>query len=256
MDERIRSGDLELSAHVAVPPAPGTGFGLVLCHGLPNPPRGAAAVGTTYHDLADRIAAESGWVVLAFNFRGTGTSGGDFSARGWLDDIRACVRVLLERADLRGVWTAGFGHGGTFALVEAGDDDLVRGVGSFAAPTNLHTWARDPAKLLVHVRSMGMIRTDDYPADATGWVRDIEHLDALEGARRLGGRPLLVVHGNEDHEVPLEEGRALADAGRAAELRIVNGAGHRLRHDPRAIATLLGWLARQGTEPPVPDDLV
>ncbi|MDX6234670.1 MAG: hypothetical protein QOH68_3788, partial [Nocardioidaceae bacterium] len=27
--------------------------------------------------------------------------------------------------------------------------------------------------------------------------------------------------------------------------RLVNGAGHRLRHDPRAIAILLGWLDRQ-----------
>ena len=31
----------------------------------------------------------------------------------------------------------------------------------------------------------------------------------------------------------------------AGELRLVNGAGHRLRHDPRAVAVLLGWLERQ-----------
>ncbi|MEA3018982.1 MAG: hypothetical protein QOI47_506, partial [Actinomycetota bacterium] len=29
------------------------------------------------------------------------------------------------------------------------------------------------------------------------------------------------------------------------ELRIIQSAGHRLRHDPRAIAVLLGWLERQ-----------
>ena len=131
----------------------------------------------------------------------------------------------------------------------------MRGVASFAAPTNLHTWARDPALLLAHVRSMGMIRNDDQPADPSAWVRDIEGLDAAVAAQRLGPRPLLVVHGNEDIEVPIDEARALADAARASELRIVNGAGHRLRHDPRAIATLLGWLARQGTEAPIPDEL-
>jgi len=27
-------------------------------------------------------------------------------------------------------------------------------------------------------------------------------------------------------------------------LRIIPGAGHELRHDPRAIAVLLGWLSR------------
>lgn len=249
MDESILSGELRLSAHVAVPPAPGRGLGLVVCHGLPNPPRGAATVGTTYPDLADRIAAEGGWVVLAFNFRGTGTSEGDFSARGWIDDIRAAVRVLAARDDVRGVWTAGFGHGGTFAVCEAADDELVRGVASFAAPTTLRDWARDPGRLLVHTRSMGMIRTPGYPTDATTWVRDVGLLDAAAAAGKLAGRPLLVLHGNEDAEVPVTEARALAEAAPDSELRIVSGAGHRLRHDPRAIATLLGWLDRQAAEP-------
>jgi putative redox protein len=99
---------------------------------------------------------------------------------------------------------------------------------------------------------MGMLRDADEPADPSGWARELEQIDAAAAARQLGPRPLLVVHGNDDVEVPLEEARALADAARASELRIVNGGGHRLRHDPRAIATLLGWLARQGTEAPIP----
>ena len=42
------------------------------------------------------------------------------------------------------------------------------------------------------------------------------------------------------------DARALADAADGeVELRILSGAGHRLRHDPRAIAVLLGWLDRQ-----------
>jgi fermentation-respiration switch protein FrsA (DUF1100 family) len=255
MDETIRSGDLRLSAHLAAPPAPGRGLGLVLCHGLPNPPRGAATVGTTYPDLADRIAAEAGWVVLTFNFRGTGTSEGDFSARGWLDDLRAAVRAIAARDDVRGVWTAGFGHGGTFAVCEAADDPLVRGVASVAAPSTLRDWAQDPGRLLVHSRSMGMIRTPGFPSDATTWVREIGRVDAVAAAARLDGRPLLVLHGIDDAEVPVDDARALVDAGGPrAELRLVHGAGHRLRHDPRAIATLLGWLERQEPESALPQD--
>jgi len=250
MDDTILSGELRLSAHFALPATPGPGLGLVLCHGLPNPPRGAATVGTTYPDLADRIAAEEGWVVLTFNFRGTGTSEGDFAARGWLDDLRSAIRALHARPDVRGVWVAGFGHGGTFAVCEAADDHLVRGVAAIAAPSTLRNWAQDPSRLLVHTRSMGMIRTPGFPTDATAWVRDVGRMDAVAAARRLGGRPLLVLHGLDDTDVPVDDARALADAGRpSSELRLVHGAGHRLRHDPRAIATLLGWLARQ-----VPED--
>jgi len=122
----------------------------------------------------------------------------------------------------------------------------VRGVAMLASPSTLRDWARDPGRLLVHTRSMGMIRSPGFPSDATGWVRDIGRIDAVKAAARLDRRPLLVLHGVEDVEVPVDDARALADAGRPnSELRVVQGAGHRLRHDPRAIATLLGWLARQ-----------
>ena len=58
--------------------------------------------------------------------------------------------------------------------------------------------------------------------------------------------PLLVMHGSADEEVPLMDARALADAAEAAaELRVVPQAGHGLRHDPRAVASLLGWLERR-----------
>jgi putative redox protein len=246
MDDSIPSGDLRLSAHVATPPPPGRALGLVLCHGLPTGPRGASAVGTTYPELADRLAHETGWLVLTFNFRGTGTSEGDFSAVGWLDDLRSAVRVLDARDDVRGVWLAGFGHGGTFAVCEAADDPLVRGVATIAAPSTLLDWARDPAHLMQHAREMGMIRSGTFPDDRAAWVREVARMDALAAAVKLQGRAVLVLHGVDDAEVPVADARALAAAaGERAELRLVHGAAHRLRHDPRAIATLVGWLDRQ-----------
>ena len=54
--------------------------------------------------------------------------------------------------------------------------------------------------------------------------------------------------GTADDVVPVSDARALADAGApSSELRLVHAAGHRLRHDPRAVAALLGWLDRQIT---------
>jgi putative redox protein len=44
----------------------------------------------------------------------------------------------------------------------------------------------------------------------------------------------------------VEDARSLAEAaGSFVELRIVANGPHRLRHDPRAIAALLGWLDHQ-----------
>ena len=45
--------------------------------------------------------------------------------------------------------------------------------------------------------------------------------------------------------VPASDTRQLAEAHGAAEMRVFDGGGHRLRHDPRAMAVLLGWLDRQ-----------
>ena len=56
---------------------------------------------------------------------------------------------------------------------------------------------------------------------------------------------MLVMHGEDDESVPVSDARRLADAHGSAELRVIHGAGHRLRHDPRAVAVLLGWLDRQ-----------
>ncbi len=52
------------------------------------------------------------------------------------------------------------------------------------------------------------------------------------------------MHGEEDDSVPVSDARQLVNAHGARELSLFEGAGHRLRHDPRAVAVLLGWLDR------------
>jgi putative redox protein len=56
-----------------------------------------------------------------------------------------------------------------------------------------------------------------------------------------------LMHGSDDEIVPTADSRVLAEAHGSAELQIISGAGHRLRHDPRAMAILIGWLDRQRT---------
>ena len=93
---------------------------------------------------------------------------------------------------------------------------------------------------------MGMITSPGFPGDLGAWGSELTCLDAERAVRRLGDRPLLILHGTDDIDVPVAEARAVAAvAGPGTEVHLVSGAGHHLRHDPRAIATLLGWLDRQ-----------
>ena len=243
----IESDGLRLSGYLARPGSAGTPApGLVLSHGFPAGPGGAATSGQTYPRLADRLAADTGWLVLTFNFRGTGASEGNFSLAGWLDDLRAATDHLLADGSVSGVWLAGFGTGGSLALCQAGEDERVRGVATLSARADFGEWARDPEAFLAHARSIGVVRDPGFPADAEAWSRELREIRPTAHIAKIPPRPLLVVHGADDEVVPLEDARVLADAaGDAVELRVLSEAGHRLRHDPRAVALILGWMERQ-----------
>ncbi len=244
--EEIVSEGLRLGAHFARPAGLTRVPALLMLPGFPRGPGGAATVGNTYASLADRIAREANHAVLTFTFRGTGTSDGDFSIEGWLADVRAGIDALEERTDISGVWLAGFRLGGTLAIVTAAHDERVRGLATFGAPASLQAWVRDPVWFLEYARRTGVLRTPDYPPDPSAWTRAIANLDPIEAAALIAPRPWLLVHGSADEVVPVEDARRLAlAAGTGFDLRIVPSGAHRLRHDPRAIAALLGWLDRQ-----------
>jgi uncharacterized protein len=244
--EEIFSEGLRLGAHFARPPGMTRVPALLVLPGFPRGPGGAATVGNTDQTLCDRVAREAGWAGLTFTFRGTGPSEGDFSIEGWLADVRAAVDALHARTDLTGVWIAGFRLGGTLAIVTAADDERVRGIATFAAPASLQTWVRDPQWFLEYARRTGVLRREDYPPDPAAWIRAIANLDPIEAAKRVSPRPWLLVHGSADDVVPVDDARLLVEeGGDGVDLRIVANGPHRLRHDPRAIAALLGWLDRQ-----------
>lgn len=248
MEDSFDAGGLRLACHLARPlrtvrgPVPG----LVLCHGFPGGPQGAAGAGQSYAQFADRLAAEAGWVVFTFCFRGAGGSEGDFSLGGWLSDLHHAVAHVRSLEEVGGVWLAGSSTGGALALCAAAADPQVRGVATLAAPATFDEWASDARTFLEHCRSLGVVRDPAFPPDLATWAREMREVRPLVAAQALAGRSVLILHGDRDDTVPVADARALADAvGPGAELRIIAGAGHRLRHDPRAVALLLGWLDRQ-----------
>lgn len=231
------------SAAAAHGPAAST---VVLVHDFPTEPDGAPSTGRSLPLLADRLAAESGWRVLAGCLRGVGGSAGDFSLCGWLEDLAALVDHAAALAAGGGVWVVGFGVGGAVALCQASGDTRVRGIGCLGSPATFADWAQDPAAMLEVARRVGVVQGPGYPTHLGDWAREFTELRPVEAAARSAPRPVLVVHGADDDEVPVSDGRLLAEAaGRSAELRILPGAGHRLRADPRAMALLVGWLERQ-----------
>lgn len=245
MDVDLTSGTERLAGYVAEPPVaepqPPT---LVVCHGYPSSALGAAATNRSFPALADRIANE-GWRVVTFAFRGCGTSTGDFSLGGWLDDTLAVAEHARQLGDTRGVWLAGFGTGGGLCIAAAGRRPEIAGVAAMAAPADFKDWANHPRRLLQHAREVGAITRADFPPAVDPWTRELRDIRPVDAAAAVAPRPLLVLHGSDDESVPSFDARILSDAHGGAELRIISGAAHDLRHDPRAVAILLGWLDRE-----------
>ena len=237
------AGDLATYASSTPSGAPVHGH-VLLIHDLPRPKGAAADVALTYPALADRLTRESGWRVATASLRGAGESEGDFSALGWLEDLAFLASSEVPEDAPRLV--IGFGFGGVLALHMAAGDERVAGVACLGTPADLAPLAGDPERLLERCRQTGVVSSPAFPASVDAWAKELTVLHPAEDAASLRGRPLLMVHGSDDPDVPLSDARALADAATGpSELHAVLGAGHWLRADPRVIAILVGWLERR-----------
>jgi len=241
------SGGVELEGHLCRASTADRyrSVSVLFLHGFPSADVWADKIGGDMVELCQRIATNPEWNALTIRFRGCGGSGGEFSLARWVDDASAAIRFLRNETRPRGLWVCGFGTGGAVGLVAAADDPAVSGVAVAGSPADFDDWAADPERLLSHAREVGVIKSASFPPNVERWNAELREVRAVEAAELLAPRPLLVLHGSEDEAVPHFDARLVADAHGNADLRWVQGARHQLRHDPRAVAVLLGWLDRQ-----------
>ena len=231
------------------PPQRGWGWPLViLCHGIPSgePTQGDPG----YAALARRFAAR-GAAACYFNFRGTGESGGDFSLPGWTKDLGTVLDAAVEAegpfegCDPRRVALMGFSGGGAVSVVCAARRGGLSAVATLSAPadfTRLMT-REGIGAFIAHARAIGIIRDPGYPPSEEGYYQEMLACDPAREVGRLAPVPLLVVHGDQDDLVPVEEARRLyAAASEPKELYVVEGGGHKLRFNPEAMDKAVSWL--------------
>lgn len=216
---------------------------LVLVHGLPRAYGTGRQIAGLLPELAEHLARESGWTVATATLSGAGTSTGTFSVTQWRYDLATIVARLS--ADESWISLAGFGIGGAVSLELAAHDERVRGVAAFATPSDLARWCGDPVEMHRLAQRAGVVDARIPLLEPGELVKDICSLEPLTAAAAVPPKRFLIGHGSDDPEVPVTDARELYDAadGRA-ELRVIQGAGHALRADPRMVATLLGWLDR------------
>jgi pimeloyl-ACP methyl ester carboxylesterase len=242
--EQLKSGNSLLDLRIATPGArPVASHALIIVHGLPRAMGMGRQAAGLLPELAEHLATESGWMVATGTLSGVGGSTGTFSASQWIADLR----TILDRVDQgeRRISLAGFGFGGALALRIAADDERIRGVATFATPAHLEPWCGGAEEFRRAVQIAGVVGDEKDLLPAEELRNDVFAIDPLLSIARVPPRRLMVGHGTEDIEIPHSDARDLVAAAEGrAELRLIQGAGHQLRADPRMVATLLGWLDR------------
>ena len=247
----LDSGGIPLRGTVVLPDGDGDRPLTVLCHGIPS---GAPAKGDPgYEALAHRLARH-GSAACYFNFRGTGLSGGDFSLPGWVSDLETVLDAAREpRGAFIGCDPArtalmGFSGGGAVSIIYATRGGELAGLAALSSPSDFSRMLSREAMsgFIAHARAIGIIRDPGYPPSEEEYYREMLSCAPVDVVGELAPTPLLIVHGDRDDTVPVQEAYRLYEAAaEPKELFIVEGGGHKLRLDDRAMAKAVTWLLQK-----------
>ena len=122
---------------------------------------------------------------------------------------------------------------------------MSSGVAVLGAPADSPTGPTTRAACSSTPARSGRSTDPGFPPSQDLWTRQLARHPAGRRRGRLAPRPLPGAARIRGRVGAVFDARVLADGHGEAELRIIAGAAHDLRHDPRAVAILLGWLDRQ-----------
>lgn len=213
-----------------------------ICHGVPS---GITEPGDGgYPALAERICKE-GFTTFFFNFRGSRNSEGNFDISGWLRDLRAAIDYLWQQPEVnrKQLVLVGNSAGAAVAVCVAAQDKRIAAVAACACPAELSFIGKDAVPTIQYFRKIGIIRDPDFPSSLEKWIDGFKEAAAIRDIGKIAPRPLLIVHGTKDDLVKVENAQTLFQAaGEPKKLVLIEGAGHRLRREERAVQAVIDWL--------------
>jgi pimeloyl-ACP methyl ester carboxylesterase len=245
-EEKITFGNARgnmLSGVLHHPSGAKPGGAVILCHGMESDKNSEKLL------FLGRALADRGILALRFDFSYVGESGGkfeDITYSGEVDDLSAAYALIQSRRPEK-IAIFGSSMGGTVALLFAAREPSVAALVTLGAPLHPENF---PKRMLTAAqrqawREQGFTLYNGRRLNVS-LLDDLERLNVAESVRRIKC-PILMLHGDADEIVPVEEAYELdACLGHSKRLLILKDTDHRLS-DPitmkRALTEALDWLA-------------
>jgi acetyl esterase/lipase len=246
--ETITARDgLSLNAWLYQPATSRTRGAVVYLHGGPE-----SQARPGYNEIFSQLVND-GITVLAPNVRGSGGFGRTFvhaddkeKRFAAIDDVADCVRFLVDNdlADPRRIACAGWSYGGFLTMAALTFHPALFAAGiSICGMSDLSTFYRNTEPWIANAA---------YPEYGHP-INDGELLERLSPLRRVDAliAPLLVVHGDNDTNVPVSESEQIVDAlrqaGRDVRYLRFSDDGHGIvKRENRVtlVVTITEWLTR------------
>ena len=215
---------------------------IILCHGMDSTKNSEKLVSL------GRGLATRGFLTLRFDFAYVGESSEQFediTYSGEVEDLRAAWSFMRDRYS-GGIGILGSSMGGTVALLFAAEEPGVAALVTIAAPVHPEAFPRRvlSREELQKWRERGFTFYNGQRLNLA-LLEDLERINVVESASKIGC-PVLIIHGDNDDIVPIEESLELnaCISGRKKFL-LLKGTDHRLS-DPvtmqQAFTEAVDWL--------------
>ena len=237
--------DVEIAAHLYLPEGRrGDEWfpGVVVCHGYGS--------SKERHEAFGERAAGMGYAALVIDLRGHGESGGEVDAN-LFNDVAAAVLYLQNRPEVSPMRIAvrGSSMGGWLAIHTAAHLEELSMVVAYAPPNDATLSILMEETALVQRGHDSPLITGPLPrVNVNSAMQLIYRLDIGKAARRLSPRPLLLVHCEDDEQVPAHTSRHIYDEAREPKaLWLLPGCDHEFaQHDPATDTRVLNWMRDTG----------
>jgi dipeptidyl aminopeptidase/acylaminoacyl peptidase len=196
------------------------------------PPRGGATIVVSHGTQADRSSilyevralAAAGHGVAVLDYPGHGESGGQVEiGPGRVTALRAVVDSVAHRRDVdpTRLGLYGFSFGANTSILLAADDPRIRAIAAAGPPLDY------PAHVAYSYANHGFLIGTG--ANLVYRLRgdDVASLNLTAAAQKIAPRPILIVNGERDLDVPPSDGaRIAALVGPSATRWLIRGAPH------------------------------